>query len=48
MTPKLNYGMTCVVGIRPLRKLFRNLYSIAFVKDASIAVHLEFFGGSYQ
>jgi hypothetical protein len=23
MTPKLNSGMTCVVGIRPLRKLFR-------------------------
>jgi hypothetical protein len=41
MASRLVFGMTCDVGIRPLRKLFWILYNIASVKDASLVVQLE-------
>jgi hypothetical protein len=47
MAPRLNSGMICGEGIKPLRKLFLDLFSIARVKDALVADHLEFSTNSH-
>jgi hypothetical protein len=46
--PRLNFGMTCGVGIRLSMKLFQIYTIIVSVKDASVAVHLELIGGYLQ
>ena len=41
MTPRSDFWMKCGVGRGPLRKLFPDLYSIVYVKDVSVAIHLD-------
>lgn len=45
---RFNFDMTCGVGIKPLEKAFLFMFSIACVKDAYVANHLEISNGSHQ
>jgi hypothetical protein len=40
MTSRLVFGMMCGVGEKPLKVVFLELYSIACLRDASMAGHL--------
>jgi hypothetical protein len=40
--------MICGVGIRPLRRLFSDLFASACAKDVYVAAHLELYDDSNQ
>jgi hypothetical protein len=48
MDLRLNFGIICGVGTRPLRKPFQFYLVFACVKDASVVTHLELSNGSNQ
>ena len=48
MTSRLVFGMMCGVGEQPFKVVFLELYSIACLRDASVAGHVYFLNGSHQ
>jgi hypothetical protein len=48
MVPRLDFGMMCGVGEMTFKEAFMDLYSIACVKDASVAVLLDLSNGPFS